>query len=200
MVLDPFFKDGMVLQHDRPCISGLASKRVPVTVTLRWPSQQTLQTVVEPWKNLRFTACLEPQAPSQTEVSIEVSDLRTQEVVYLRRVLLGDVFYCTGQSNMATQVGKPTGRQWPVQNFEAQAALQMLNHTPQIRLLVQGSSQTSAVRSSRTNPTLGSKPKPQPDLWVEANPISIAQFSAVCWFCGSQLAEWLGTPPPMSYA
>lgn len=99
--------------------------------------------------------------------------------IHLTNILFGEVWLCSGQSNM----------QDPVKGFEAMpvfganmAIIQATN--PNLRLF--------------TVDRIGSK-IPLKDLskyspWQEANPENVANFSAVAYFFGEQLQKILGVP------
>ena len=90
----------------------------------------------------------------------------------LRNVILGDVFYCTGQSNMALPIALHSARDAPpVAQAMAAQARRTLALRPAIRL---------AAQDLRGN---GTAPEP----WRRADEAALDGFSAVCWFFGAAL-------------
>ena len=97
LTLHQGFSDYAVLQHDQPCVRGYA--RSPVAMTAEGPERAPLHAAADPGPDCAFEACFEPQAPSTIPLTVTLVSNQSQKV--LRKVLLGDVFFCGGQSNMA---------------------------------------------------------------------------------------------------
>lgn len=164
----PAFSDHMVLQQGAPiAVSGTASPGARVLVTLdgRTEAAQADETAV--WR-----VVFPPMAAGGPY------ELTAQEAGGARRtlsnVLVGDVFLCSGQSNMA----------WPVSralNPEAELAA---SANESVRLL-------KIERASAVTPTETLAGAPQ---WRIAGPDAAADFSALCFFFGKQISELYGTP------
>lgn len=102
----------------------------------------------------------------------------TGEAALLTNVLFGDVYICSGQSNM--QFSLPS-------NVNATAEAQAANNYPHIRLFTvgQGTSSTTPLTDLKT----------VEQTWEVASNASVTAgggwgyFSAVCWFFGKQVSE-----------
>ena len=92
--------------------------------------------------------------------------------IVLNDILIGEVWLCSGQSNM----------QWSLRNSDnAQAEIANASH-PQIRLFA-----VPMVSSADTKYDCDEK-------WVKCGPESAAKFSAVAYFFGKELQKELGIP------
>ncbi|MFT3737796.1 MAG: sialate O-acetylesterase [Breznakibacter sp.] len=108
------------------------------------------------------------------------------EKVLLEDVMIGEVWFCSGQSNMEFPVGK-TSKYWHVgvDNFENEVATA---NYPQIRLF------TVAQRTSETPlDTLSGQ-------WLGCNPANVNDFSAVAYFFGRMLHQNLHVPIGLIHA
>ncbi|HET6969744.1 MAG TPA: sialate O-acetylesterase [Phenylobacterium sp.] len=166
-LLNPVFQDHAVLQRDRPiAVWGEAPPGVAVTVELDGSRVQATAGAGGRWRvdlpahkaggPFRLTA----RAGGETQT--------------LADVLVGDVWLCSGQSNMEFPLVQATNGPGEV------AAAQ----DPSLRLL---------KVSRRSDPT------PQAtlsaaDRWQVASPASAAAFSAVCQFMGRDLRKSTGAP------
>lgn len=162
--LHPLFSDHAVLQRrvEAP-IWGWTMPGAQVVVRL---AHQTALAKAD--ENGRWEVRLGPfNAGGPFELKVE-----GQETAVVRDVMIGDVWLCSGQSNM----------EWPVslsQNAEAEIAAA---NFPSIRLL-----------------TVPKKISPKPieafeASWAVCSPKSVADFSAVGYFFGRQLHQNLGVP------
>jgi sialate O-acetylesterase len=161
--LNGLFSDGAVLQRGvRVPVWGTASEGEKVTVRFQG---QTASTVA---KGGRWEVRLKPLKPGGP-FSLEVSG---QNTLTLTNVLVGEVWLCSGQSNM----GFPLSR--AANAAEAIAA----SRESQLRLF--------------TVPR-GSADTPRDDVtgkWEESSPESAASFSAVAYFFGRDLRRALNVP------
>ena len=166
-LLAPVFTDHAVLQRGQPIrVWGGAKPGAVVSLSLgeaqasattdaqgRW---STTFPAREPGAALTLTA----KAEGETQT---ISDL-----------LIGDVWLCSGQSNMEYPLRRAL-------NGEAEAANAA---DPNIRLLQTG-------RTSLPEPT-GALPKEA--VWRAATPESANNFSAACFFMGRELKKTTGAP------
>jgi sialate O-acetylesterase len=154
------FTDGMVLQRDIAApVWGTAYNGEKVTVEINGQSVST--TAVDGKWMVRLKS-LKAGGP----FTLKINDLE------LKNVLVGDVWICSGQSNM----------QWSVKQSD-NAAAEIANASfPMIRLFTVPRSEINA---------------PQTDIkasWQECNPANIADFSAVGYFFGRDLHKTLNVP------
>ncbi|MCS6852786.1 MAG: sialate O-acetylesterase [Gemmataceae bacterium] len=157
------FSDHMVLPRGaKTPVWGTAADGE--TVTVRFLKQEKTTTA----KNGRWLVYLENlQAGGPYELTITGTNTIT-----LKNVLIGDVWLCSGQSNMAWAVRSSAGAD------EAIAA----PANPMIRLF------TVPRRLART---------PQTDVaacWEECSPTTVAAFSAVGYYFGRDLQKALNVP------
>jgi sialate O-acetylesterase len=164
--LPAIFGDHMVLQRDQPDrIWGWAEAGEEVTVSVA-PREQT--KTVNAGTDGRWSVTLDP-LPTGGPYTITVKGKNT---ITLSDVLAGEVWICSGQSNM----------QWSV-NSSTDADLEIKTAKyPEIRLI--------------TVPNRGTH-EPQKDFqgkWELCSPETVGNFSAVGYFFGRQLHQTLGVP------
>ena len=161
----PIFTDNMVLQREMPLpIFGFA--RSGTSVTLR-VLDQTRTTVAD--EKGRWIARFDPlQAGGPYTVSVTAIEAGRDKTLTLVNVLVGEVWVCSGQSNMELLVSKCS---------DATVEIAAASH-PQIRI---NSSSASFAKASGRD-------------WVECSPKVIANCSAVGYFFGRQLHEDLHVP------
>ncbi|MBF4494785.1 9-O-acetylesterase [Flavobacterium sp. MR2016-29] len=167
--------DNMVLQQNSKVnLWGWASPNEKIKIQLGWQNNP-VEITANPdgtWK----TAVNTPQGSEKPfDVSIEASNK-----IILKNILIGEVWICSGQSNMYFPVGKEDGT-WKtgVKNYEQE--IQNANF-PSIRLF------TVLTKASQ---------KPLDDVtgsWKQCSPSSIKTFSAVAYFFGRDLYQNLKVP------
>jgi sialate O-acetylesterase len=163
--LATLFSDHMVLQRERPItVWGWAEQNRQVTVVLQ---EQRLTATAD--EDGRWQVVLEPMpAGGPYEMSISDGD----EQVTFRDLLVGEVWICSGQSNM----------QWTVaQSADAESEIAAGDY-PGIRLI-----------------HVPPRPMNQPQetfegQWVVATPQTVGQFTAVGYYFGRELHRELGVP------
>lgn len=164
-VLSRLFGDHMVVQRDQPIpVWGTAIPDEVITVELAGRSASTSTDNDGNWR-----VRLEP-LPAGGPHELLVRGIRT---VVVRDVMVGDVWVCSGQSNM----------EWPVRRSDrAEEVIAQAGH-PLLRLL-----QTRwAVRSDPVSEIEEAE-------WVLSTPESVPDFSAVAYHFGRQLVEEVEVP------
>lgn len=169
--LPAVFSDHMVLQRERPVrVWGWADAGAAVSVAF---AGQTVQTEAD--DDGAWRVALEP-----LEASAESRELVIEsggERVAFGDVLVGEVWLCSGQSNM----------QWPIKTSWATlpGADEIVADAdrPMIRLL-------DVPRSVRPEPIEDTEAM----SWVHCTPETAGPFSAVAYFFGRDLQEALGVP------
>ena len=162
--LPALFGDHMVLQQGQPIpIWGWADPGEEVRVTLGGDSRTVKADADGKWKVL--LGKLSAGGPNKVEIQGNNS-------LTLNDVLIGEVWVCSGQSNM----------QWDVQHAN-DADLEIASAKyPNIRLI--------------TVPQIGTQ-EPQDDFegkWEPCSPETVPSFSAVGYFFGRQLYQTLDVP------
>jgi sialate O-acetylesterase len=177
------FADHMVLQRDRPIlIWGTASEGEKVSVELKGPDGDfTDDTASAIALNGKWQVKL-PKLPAGGPYTLTITgtDIETDDKVQINDVLVGEVWLCSGQSNMERQLG-PRPPQPDVVDWQQEVA--NANY-PQIRqYYVQQTKGPSDVPAASV---AGS--------WSVCSPQTAANFSAVGYFFARDLQEALHVP------
>ena len=164
--LPSIFSDHMVLQrnHENP-VWGRADPGEKITVEFGGQKKTTVAAADGMWR-----VTLDPMPANAEPQLLQVSGIKSQ--VSISDVLVGEVWFCSGQSNMG----------WVVNSSEhADLEIASANY-PNIRLL--------------RIPTVGAA-ELQSDFeggWVKCSPETVGGFSAVGYFFGRRLHNTLGVP------
>ncbi|MBD0280196.1 MAG: sialate O-acetylesterase, partial [Flavisolibacter sp.] len=169
----PFiFTDNLVLQQQtQVALWGWASAGKTVTVS---PS----------WNKKRYTAKADASGKWKLKVETSVAggpyeiSFSDGKAIKLTNILIGEVWVCSGQSNM----------EMPMKGFRGQPVVGsneaiLKSKNKNIRLY-------TVPKSFVTEPQDNSKPA----LWKEAGPESVADFSTTAYYFGKLLHEMLGVP------
>ncbi|QIG80204.1 sialate O-acetylesterase [Stakelama tenebrarum] len=166
--LDPIFSDNMVLQRGRDFpVSGIAMPGARVTVAL----DGATPVVTRADANGAWRAML-PAHSAREGATLAVRS--GDGMLELTNVAIGDVFLCSGQSNMEFTLSHATNANVSV----AQSA------DPDLRLF-------NVPRQTSTTPQseFGA-----PVAWEVSGPDSTPDFSATCYFMGAHLRETRDVP------
>lgn len=173
--MDPVFGSHMVLQQEKPIsFFGTAVPNSKVTVEF---NGKTVSAGVD--AQGRWTAVFPAMKASKTPYTVSVTDGKT--TIKLVDILIGEVWFCSGQSNMSMPIGKKFVRGWSAQNCEQEVA--NANY-PEMRFAVQKS-----VASH--NKIL---PANNVDGWFKCTPQVAHNLSATAYFFGRKLHQDLGVP------
>jgi len=160
------FGDGMVLQRDQHIpIWGWADKGESITVQFH---NQTRKVKAD--KDGKWTVSLDPENAGGPYVL----SVKGKNAIQLNNVLVGDVWICSGQSNM----------EWILSNTQhAKEEIAAANY-PQIR---------------HFKVHLDASQTPRPDLefesrWMQASPENVGNFTAVGYFFARDLYKELNVP------
>jgi len=166
IALPHFFSDHMVLQRDRDAaIWGKADPGAEVTVSFKGASAKATADEKGNWRVKIETGKADA---NPAEVTI-VSD---GETVTIKDVLVGEVWFASGQSNMVFTMNR----------VPAYADLIAESNHPQLRMF---------------NAPLVTAIEPQDDIegiWTAASPETVPDFSAVAFFFARKLHLDLGMP------
>ena len=159
------FSSSMVLQRDQPnAVWGKASPGEAVTVSIDSQKHSTTADSDGLWR-----VTLEALAVGQPRELV----ISAKNEIRLKDVLVGEVWICSGQSNMQWSVSNST-------NFALEAAAA---NYPQIRMI--------------NFPQVGSQEpiwSHDDRQWMVCSPQTVGGFSAVGYFFGRQLYQTLGVP------
>jgi sialate O-acetylesterase len=173
--LAAIFGDNMVLQQQqRVPVWGWAAPGAPVTVTFNGQTKTARADANGKW--LVTLAKLKASAEPQTLI------VESIEKKIFTNILVGEVWLCSGQSNMEKPIGQQPG-QMPVLNYEAELAAA---NYPQIRIF-QVEKKLSAIPLNDLQKFSG---------WLECNSNSLdgIKFSAAAYFFGREIFTNLNVP------
>ena len=164
------FGDHMVLQHSsHVAVWGWADPGEEVSLDPSWPCpgwcrpHPTIATADGRWRASLMT----PEAGGPHTITV-----RGKNEVVLKDVLLGEVWICSGQSNM----------QWGVQQADnAQQEIASANH-PRLRFF-------QAQRATAMAPADDIS-----GAWSVCTPVTVPSFSATAYYFGRKLHSELGVP------
>lgn len=169
VVLPPLFSDNMVLQQKTEApIWGKAAPGAEIKVTVSWHrrSYETVTSDDGTWQVEVST----PKAGGPYSLTILENG---RSPLTLSNVLVGEVWLCSGQSNMEMPVGGSWGKVLNYEHEIAEAA-----RYPEIRLM---------------SVDLLSSPLPKDDFsavndgWMVCSPESVDTFSATAYFFGKEI-------------
>jgi sialate O-acetylesterase len=171
-LLSPLFGDHAVLQRDRPVtVWGWADPGTAVTVALRGTGLPTSAAAAAvAGKDGRWQARLGPLPAGGPHV-LEVAAGSRRSTS--GDVLVGDVWLCSGQSNM----------EFPVSGAKDASAEKGAANWPQIRQLAVG-----RLIAGEPQPSLGAT------KWVVCTPETVGNFTAVGFFFGRRLHQAIRVP------
>lgn len=160
--LPAIFADHMVLQRDA-AVPVWGTATLGEIVTVEFAGQKKTATADS---NGKWLVKLDP-----LKESAEPRELKVGSIV-IHDVLVGEVWLCSGQSNMEWALGRSTG------GLEAVAA----SANPQLRLC-------TIPHNSQMTPQ-----EDVPAKWAVSGPDSTKYFSAIAWWFGNKLQKQLGVP------
>lgn len=169
--LPAFFMDNMVLQQQTTArIWGTATPKKEVKVTLSWSDETYTAKADKEGKFVVEFPTIEAGGPYEVTLS-------DGEPLTLKNVMLGEVWICSGQSNM--EMPMKGFKNQPVENGNLDAAR---GTNPNIRLFtVKRNAQLSEVEDVT-------------GTWAEATPLSIRDFSATAYYFGRMVEEVIDVP------
>lgn len=169
--LPQIFSDGMVLQQQTACrLWGTAAPKKQLTVVTSWDQQTyTVRTAADGKFEMQVST---PAAGGPYNITFDDG----QRLV-LRNILLGEVWLCSGQSNM----------EMPMKGYKAQpvaGAIDALldSNDPSLRLF-------TVKRHAALTPANDVEGQ-----WSEATVATVREFSATAYFFGRCLRRQLGVP------
>lgn len=170
--LSAIFTDGMVLQQQKSVpIWGWARNGAAVRVETSWDKKE-----YEVKANAKGAWRLFIQTPAAGGPhNITISEENT---IVLNNVLIGEVWLCSGQSNMEMPM-----KGYPSQPIMGSTAAILESQDEQLRLY-----------TVPRNPLLQPAEDSKPSAWKEASPENVANFSATAYFFGRRLRKILKVP------
>ncbi len=178
VTLPPIISDGMLLSAGKASLWGSAKPSSQVVIKPSWTDKVTKTTAGSDgsW-NVEISTGPQSSSPS----SISFTD--GEETVTVSDVLVGEVWLCSGQSNMVFPVGDHTSTlSWQTGMEDADLQLQDALY-PEIRLFMVD----YAISPDKPIETCSGK-------WVKCTPETAFNFSAVSFIFGRTLHRALGCP------
>lgn len=187
------YSDNMVLQREKPLsVTGIANAGQKVTVRI---AGQKKEAVTAP--NGKWSVTLEPlRAGGPYELTIEASSDKkgkkkagdSQKIVY-KNVLIGEVWLCSGQSNMAFRVNE-------LVSLQHKELTEYAGKQPQIRLFnMEPRWFTNAVEwDEAVMDSLNRLQYYHDTQWTVCNEQTADRFSAVAFSFGRMLSDSLQVP------
>jgi sialate O-acetylesterase len=165
VTLAPLFRDGAILQRDQPIVIwGTAAAAEKVYVKFRNQNDSVITAADGRWK-----LTLKPEKATLVGSELVATGANT---VVVRDVLVGDVWLCSGQSNMVFSVKASADGEREM----ATADFPLIRH---FKL-------PSVVAEKPADEVAGT--------WVPCSPSTVAGFSAVAYFFARDLHKKLGVP------
>lgn len=174
VVLPKILGNDMVLQRDKPVpVWGTATVGENVTVTFEKQIKSFITDASGNWKVM-----LDPMPASTKPAKLTISGTNT---IVLNNILVGEVWVCSGQSNMVYEMRKNSKVHKP-DSTDANSPVDELNraHNPQIRIF------------TVTQKNL--KPDPTHSGWSVAEDSALRAFSAAGYFFAKKLNQELHVP------
>ena len=179
------FQSNMVLQRDRPIPvwgNGAAGK----TVTVSLSSGQTATTVVDALG--KWEVSLAAMAATTNPLTMTISD--SYGSTTRTNLLVGDVFFCSGQSNAGFSLGSTEGGDTEA----ASANHPLLRHIKMPRIQMSSPQDDIVVEASIDyDPVLGVL-KSDVGAWTQCSPATAGDYSATYYYFGRDLTADLGIP------
>lgn len=173
--LDTVFGSNMVLQREVPIrFWGTGKPGSEIKVDFMGKTASATVGADSKWQ-------VEFPAAKADHVNYTATFTDGSKKVELTDILLGDVWFCSGQSNMEMPIGAKKRYGWSAQNCEAEVA----NSThPELRYVAQKKIMSHDRRL----------PANAPKGWVKSGPSESAVFSATAYFFGRKLLEDVKVP------
>lgn len=173
------FSDHMVLPMDRSVpIRGTAMPGADVKVSFGSHSTSGLADAKGQWRIV-----MPPQKASSEARNLEIRS--GSEQVILRDVLVGEVWLCSGQSNMDLPLAKAVGGKQEAAQAKSFASIRLMNLT---------GTHTHPRRYHETELQRLNPEKFFTGIWQTASEKSALEFSAVAWWAGKTIHQSKGIP------
>ncbi|MDR2954576.1 MAG: 9-O-acetylesterase [Prevotella sp.] len=171
-LLPAYFSDNMVIQRNSILtFPGKSEPNKDVVLQTGWNDKEyTAKADKNGVWSIKITT---PDAGGPYRITVSDGDL-----LILNNVLVGDIWFCSGQSNMEM----PVGGWGKVLNYEQE--IKDANY-PSVRLL-QVKKATALIPSDDVDVNMGG--------WQECNSTTVPEFSAIAYFYAHRLWNDLGVP------
>ena len=173
VVLPDVLSDNMVIQQNSTIkLWGTAKAKTAVKIKVSW---STVSYTCRSEKNGQWQLSIKTNAASFQKHTITISD---GKLITIQNVLIGEVWLCSGQSNMEMSFNgfknQPIAdANYHISNAKKESGIRMLN----------------VVKSASLNSNSVGKGK-----WLESSPQNLPSFSATAYFFALRLQEQLKVP------
>ncbi len=162
--LPRFVSDGMILQRDQPVlIWGWGDSGEKITIIFDGKTYNTQAGADQKWK---------VYLKAQPVGGPFIMEIKGNNTITLKDILFGDVWLCSGQSNMEALMARPNIKAFYGAEIEK--------------------SENSFIRQFTVKREMAFKPADDVESyngWVSANPETVLNFSAVAYFFAKNLYE-----------
>jgi sialate O-acetylesterase len=168
------YQDHMVLQRDMPIpISGKAAPEARVTVSFKGQKKETVADAGGKWR-----VALDPMPADKQSAVMTIES--AGERIEIKDILVGDVWFCSGQSNMFMALyWLKSQKNRPPEQYESQKVLRETSAFPHIRLY-------KTMNGNRAGDIPGGM---EPDEWSLYTTESAKEFSMVSLYFARELAQ-----------
>uniref|UniRef100_A0AAV2IZY9 Sialate O-acetylesterase domain-containing protein n=1 Tax=Knipowitschia caucasica TaxID=637954 RepID=A0AAV2IZY9_KNICA len=172
-----YYGDHMVLQRapQRAVLWGCGPLGTQVTVSVQGPTTQEILVSVSNETRMWRVILGPVESGGPYNITAALTN-HTNSFVTLRDVLFGDVWLCSGQSNMYFEVS---------QIFNASEELALASNYPHVRFFMVGLDKNDIEQQDLDKVNIP---------WSVPNEKDLAPFSAVCWLFGRYLYKTLNSP------
>jgi len=177
ITISALLQSNMVVQRDKPVtIWGQAPANLKIGITVSWNST-TFNTVADTKGNWSVSVPASPVNASPQTIKAQTSGY---EPVTLSNILIGDVWVCSGQSNMVFPVNAIAPFEG-VLNYQEEIAAA---NYPQIRMLTVTEDMKAAPVTKFSHPV----------SWSICSPATVGTESAVAYYFAQKLNTTLSVP------
>ena len=170
-------QSNMVIQRDKPAkIWGTAKAKSNITVTAGWAQPVTTTTGNDGY----WVATIPAAVANATPQTLRIASPGEAPVMF-DNILIGDVWICAGQSNMAMPVAPLAPSFGGVENYGAEIALA---NYPQIRTFTVKENYQDAPQTDLA----------KPGSWIACTPQNAGSLSATAYFFARKLHTDLNVP------
>lgn len=183
--LPAIYSDNMVIQRDKPfVVQGCANAEEEVTVKLGKQKRKTTVADDGTWK-VTF-------APMQADGKSHTLTVRcNKEEITYSNIVVGEVWLCSGQSNMAFMVKESSHKEQSLANLK-EKDIRLYDMKP---CVMTNNIEWDSIDLVKLN----SHDYYQPASWQMQNEQNVLDFSAVAYHFGAMLADSLGVPVGLIY-
>ena len=179
--LPAIYTSHMVIQRDKPFVlRGTANAGDKITAQLGKEKERTTTASDGTW-SVTFKALKATSEP----LTLTVTNKRTQLV--LTDILVGEVWLCSGQSNMAFMLSQASNARENIAEALTKKNLRIYDMRPRVYTDAVVWDSTSLEQLNRLDYYL-------PTQWQELTNDNAPQFSAIAYHFGAMLADSLGIP------